>query len=57
MTEVKFEFNVDEKVKTIFGEKGIVDMAALDNSGCKIYYIKLKGGSDTWFKEDQLTKN
>lgn len=52
--KVEFKFEIDQKVKTIFDEYGIVDMAAIDNTNKESYYVKVKGGKGDWFKVDQL---
>ena len=56
MREIIFEFDIDDRVKTIFDETGIVDMACVNNSGNNVYLIKLKDKENTWFKETQLLK-
>ena len=49
-----FKFKIDQKVKTVFGDNGLVDMAAVDNSGDECYYVKLAAGKDSWFKVAHL---
>ena len=50
---VTFEFSVDQKVTTAFGDAGLVTMLAVDDGG-KRYYVKTSHGGD-WFKSSQLT--
>lgn len=52
-TTVTFSFNVDQLVKTPFGEKGIVSMLGYDSGG-PVCFVKTKGGSGSWFKESEL---
>jgi len=54
MMKAEFAFSINQVVKTILGDKGIVDMAAINNSGEECYYVKLKGGQGEWFNRDQL---
>ena len=54
MREIKFEFDVDEKVTTPFGEEGIVDTLAFDGNE-NTYFVKTKTGGE-WLKEKHLTK-
>lgn len=51
---VVFAFELDEKVRTPFGDDGIIYMCALDDVG-KIYFVKTSK-DDKWFKENQLSK-
>lgn len=51
---VVFKFDLDERVATPFGGKGIISMLAVDDGG-NIYYVKTDKNSD-WFKESQLTR-
>lgn len=51
---VEFKFEVGQKVKTIFEDCGVVEMAAIDDSEQKKYYIQRSRGSQ-WMKESQLT--
>lgn len=51
-----FKFKIDERVTTVFKDTGIIDMAAIDNSGDECYYVKLSGGKDSWFKVAHLEK-
>ena len=53
MPEISFKFDLDEKVKTPFGDEGFVCMLGFDEAGTKAY-VKTKDNSD-WFKESQLT--
>lgn len=45
-------FELDERVKTPFGDEGLVSMLGVDDGG-NIYYVKTKDSSN-WFKEGQL---
>jgi hypothetical protein len=48
-----FKFSLDQKIKTPFGEVGMVKMCAVDETGIN-YYVKTAGGGN-WFKEAELT--
>jgi hypothetical protein len=50
-----FEFDIDDLVRTKLGDKGIVCMAALDDSRKTLYCVKLLGGVSNWFKEEELS--
>ena len=52
MKEVTFQFDLDQHVKTPFGDVGIVGTCGLDDSG-EVYYVKTATGGN-WFKESQL---
>jgi len=52
--KVEFEFGIDETVETPFGDRGIVTMLAVDDSG-KVYYVKTANNSQ-WFKEKELER-
>lgn len=54
MNTVNYLYNMDQKVKTPFGEEGIVSMLAYDDGGNQ-YFVKTAKSSD-WFKEAHLTK-
>lgn len=47
-----FKFVIDQKVKTPFGDVGLVSTAAVDDSGV-VYFVKTAAGGN-WFKESQL---
>lgn len=49
-----FKFEIDQKVKTVLGDSGLIDMCAIDNTKCICYYVKMKGGQGQWLKEDQI---
>jgi len=49
---VSFAFSLDQKVKTPFGDVGIVSTCGFDDSG-EVYYVKTATGGN-WFKESQL---
>jgi len=50
---VSFEFDIDEQVKTPFGDLGIVSMLGYDDGGPQ-YFVKTKEGGN-WYKESQLS--
>lgn len=52
--KVEFKFDIDQQVKTIFDDVGVVEMAAIDDSEQKKYYVQRSEGSQ-WMKESQLT--
>jgi hypothetical protein len=52
--DVKFLYKIGQKVKTIFGDIGIVDMAAIDDSKAIKYYIK-RSSESQWFKESEIS--
>ena len=52
MKTVDYEFEIDWKVITPFGEQGVITMLAYDDGGEK-YYVQTKSTSG-WFKEKQL---
>ena len=54
MKAVEYKFNIDEKVKTVFGDIGIVVKLGFDAGG-KQYFIK-RSDSSKWFKESELEK-
>ena len=51
--EAVFKFDIDQKVKTLFGQIGIIELCAVDNSRVIQYSVKTKDSS-MWYKEDQL---
>jgi hypothetical protein len=53
MPTVEFKFSEKQKVKTVLGDDGVIDMAALQN-GAVQYYVLMKEGNGAWFDEDQL---
>jgi hypothetical protein len=53
-TIVEFEFAVDQKVTTVFGDIGIVKMVALDDTACKKVFVQ-RSTDCQWFKENELT--
>jgi hypothetical protein len=53
-TSVEFAFSIDQKVKTVFGDVGIVKMVALDDTACKKVYV-MRSNDSSWFKEEELT--
>lgn len=53
MRTVVFQYDVDDKVKTPFGDSGIIQMLGYDDGGVQ-YYVKTASASN-WFKESQLT--
>ena len=54
MKTVQYEYDLDQKVKTPFGEEGLISMLAFDDGG-NCYYVKTAKDSN-WFKEGQLSK-
>ena len=52
--QVDFKFEIDQRVKTILGDEGIVSNLMIDDSGQKNAYVKLQGGKGDWFKENQI---
>ena len=55
MTEATFEYSIDDKVTTIFGKKGIINMLAIDDGNNNIVFVKTATESQ-WLKEHQVTK-
>jgi hypothetical protein len=53
-TKVEFAFSIDQKVKTVFDDVGIVKNLSLDDSGCKKVWV-MRSNESTWFKELELT--
>lgn len=47
-----FEFDLDQKVVTPFGDDGLIEMLGFDDGGRK-YYVQTATNSN-WFKEGQL---
>jgi hypothetical protein len=50
--KVTFKFELDQVVKTILGNKGVIGMLGVDDGGVS-YFVKGEKNSD-WFKEAQL---
>jgi len=50
--KIEFKFSIDERVKTPFGEEGIIRSLAFDDGGIK-YYVKTKQ-TGSWHKEKEL---
>lgn len=53
-TKVEFAFSIDQKVKTVFGDVGIVKSLSLDDTACKKVWV-MRSDNSTWFKEEELT--
>jgi hypothetical protein len=53
-TKVEFAFSIDQKVKTLFEDVGIVKTLSLDDTGCKKVWV-LRSNDSNWFKEEELT--
>ena len=53
MKEVKFVFDVGDKVKTMFDETGVVENCAIDDSGINKYFVKVKD-RPCWYKESEI---
>ena len=49
---VEFKFDLDQKVTTTFGVKGIVTMLGVDDDGNQ--YFVATGKSTGWYKENLL---
>lgn len=54
MKTVIFLFDIDQKVKTPFGDDGIVSMLGIEDGG-NIYYVKTAKYAQ-WYKEKQLVE-
>lgn len=52
--KVDFNFELDEKVVTMFNEDGIITQLSYDHSG-KIYYVQT-ANCGAWFKEKDITR-
>lgn len=50
--QINFKFEINQKVITIFGDIGIIDMFGFNEAG-NLYYVKRKT-SESWLKEDQI---
>lgn len=50
---VEFGFDLGEKVKTCFGDIGIVNMLGLDEGRLRKYHVKRSSDSQ-WFKKEEL---
>jgi len=50
---VEFEFELEDKVTTILGERGIIKMQAVDDGGIR-YAIQTRDGN-MWYKPSELT--
>lgn len=53
-TKVEFKFDVDNMVKTILGDKGLVTMCAI-NEGPEHQYFVVRSNGSNWHKESELT--
>ena len=53
LSEVKFKFNLEDKVTTALDDKGIITTAAVDTSGV-MYAVQTKTSRE-WHPEHQLT--
>lgn len=51
---VTFKFEIDQKVKTVLGNTGMIFSAILDNTSQIQYYVVFKDGNSQYFKEDHL---
>jgi len=51
--EVTFKFELDQKVKTIFGDVGIIVTLAFDEGELIKYWVQRSTDSQ-WMKENQL---
>jgi len=52
-THTTFKFSLDERVKTLFEELGVISMLGFDESG-NVYYVKTKD-KEGWYKEKHLS--
>jgi|WetSurMetagenome_2_1015567.scaffolds.fasta_scaffold32993_6 hypothetical protein len=52
--QVNFKFDMDDSVITPLGDKGIIFSCLLDNSLFIQYYVLMKGGQGSYFREDQI---
>lgn len=50
--KVEFKFELNQRVETPFGEKGIVRMMGIDDGGKK-YFVLMKN-NENWFQESEL---
>ncbi len=50
---VEFNFEIDQKVQTMFGSLGVIRMLAYDKEGIQ-YSVLTEKGHD-WFREDEIT--
>lgn len=53
MKSVDFKFDIDDRVKTVFGDVGIIDNLGFDDAGVR-YWVK-RSSESQWFKEAELT--
>lgn len=53
MTSINFLFDIGQIVKTPLGDKGLVQMAAVDEGGILKYYVICSNGA-SWFVEHHL---
>jgi len=51
--DVHFEFEIDRKVITPFGDTGIVRSVSLDDTNEKKYWV-MRNADPQWFKETDL---
>jgi len=52
MRKVSYQFDIDQKVKTPFGDDALVAMLGFDGSGQQ-YFVKTSRDGQ-WYKEKQL---
>jgi hypothetical protein len=50
---VNFKFDQNQKVKTVLGDEGIIDMLGYANGNVR-YYVLMKEGRGAWIDENQL---
>ncbi len=53
MKNIEFKFDLEQKVKTVFGDTGIVEMCAIDDGPESKYFVK-RSENSSWFKESEL---
>jgi hypothetical protein len=53
--DVQFKFHVSQAVRDRHGNTGIITMAAINESGTKMYYVETQQTA-RWENEDHLTE-
>ena len=56
MKTVNFKYDINDKVVTLLGDKGIVEWLCVNDSNTIQYYVKTSNNND-WFREDQIKPN
>jgi len=52
MPDIKFKYDLDQLVTTVFGDSGIISMLGFDEGGQK-YFVQTKQDG-MWLKEDKV---